>query len=29
MPTLPVPERLARALHKKLDVRFTPDADAA
>ncbi|MBM0239058.1 helix-turn-helix transcriptional regulator [Micromonospora sp. ATA32] len=29
VPTLPVLERLARALNRRLDVRFTPDADAA
>lgn len=29
VPTLPVLERLARALDRKLDVRFAPNADAA
>ncbi|MCM0673243.1 helix-turn-helix domain-containing protein [Micromonospora phytophila] len=29
VPTLPVLERLARALDMKLDVRFAPNADAA
>ncbi|MGN9779301.1 helix-turn-helix domain-containing protein [Micromonospora sp. H33] len=29
VPTLPVLERLARAFDLKLDVRFTPPADAA
>ncbi|MGC5330614.1 helix-turn-helix domain-containing protein [Micromonospora sp. DT62] len=28
VPTLPVLERLARALNRKLDVRFAPKADA-
>ncbi|MBM0204800.1 helix-turn-helix transcriptional regulator [Micromonospora sp. STR1s_5] len=29
VPTLPVLERLARALDRRLDVRFAPNADAA
>ncbi|MER7164461.1 helix-turn-helix domain-containing protein [Micromonospora sp. NPDC000207] len=29
VPTLPVLERLARALNMRLDVRFAPNADAA
>ncbi|MFC0005614.1 helix-turn-helix transcriptional regulator [Micromonospora siamensis] len=29
VPTLPVLERLARALNMRLDVRFSPDVDAA
>ncbi|MEV4479100.1 helix-turn-helix domain-containing protein [Micromonospora coxensis] len=29
VPTLPVLERLARALDRRLDVRFAPDVDAA